>query len=60
MVLNMNTYVVPASLERERERERQTVRDRERQREKGSDFVLGKHLSGMWAKFCDKLIFLTP
>ena len=60
MVLNMNTYVVPASLERERERERQTVRDRERQREKGPDFVLGKHLSGMWAKFCDKLIFLTP
>ena len=58
MVLNMNTYVVPASLERERER--QTERDKERQREKGPDFVLGKHLSGMWAKFCDKLIFLTP
>ena len=52
MVLNMNTYVVPASLEREKERERQ--------REKGPDFVLGKHLSGMWTKFCDKLIFLTP
>ena len=52
MVLNMNTYVVPASLERERERERE--------REKGPDFVLGKHLSGMWTKFCDKLIFLTP
>ena len=66
MVLNMNTYVVPASLERERERqterERETERetDRERQREKGPDFVLGKHLSGMWAKFCNKLIFLTP
>ena len=58
MVLNMNTYVVPASLERERDR--QTERDRERQREKGPDFVLGKHLSGMWTKFCDKLIFLTP
>ena len=58
MVLNMNTYVVPASLEREREADRE--RERERQREKGPDFVLGKHLSGMWAKFCDKLIFLTP
>ena len=56
MVLNMNTYVVPASLERERE----TEREREREREKGPDFVLGKHLSGMWAKFCNKLIFLTP
>ena len=49
MVLNMNTYVVPASLERERERHNV-----------GPDFVLGKHLAGMWAKFCDKLIFLTP
>ena len=58
MVLNMNTYVVPASLERERETERE--REREREREKGPDFVLGKHLSGMWAKFCNKLIFLTP
>ena len=36
MVLNMNTYVVPASLERERERERerQTERETERDRER--------------------------
>ena len=58
MVLNMNTYVVAVSLERKRQTERD--RERQREREKGPDFVLGKHLSRIWAKFCDKLIFLTP